>query len=52
MKDLSLSMSGLRHRIRKIENLLNKDLRDPEVSHQLLLILQLLISLGELKIDE
>lgn len=52
MKDLSLSMSGLRHRIRKIENLLNKDLRDPEVSHQLLLILQLLISLGELKINE
>ena len=29
MGDLALSMSGLRHRIRRIEELLKKDIRDP-----------------------
>ncbi|MGE7762167.1 XylR N-terminal domain-containing protein [Peribacillus sp. NPDC097895] len=48
MSDLSLSMSGLRHRINKIESLLEKDIRDPNETHQLLLIIKSLIALGEL----
>lgn len=51
MNDLSLSMSGLRHRIKKIESLLDKDLRDPIVTHHLFLILESLIAIGELDID-
>ena len=51
MSDLALSMSGLRHRIRRIEELLEKDIRDPEEMHQLLLILKALIALGEISID-
>jgi DNA-binding PucR family transcriptional regulator len=51
MSDLALSMSGLRHRIRRIESLLEKDLRDPNEMHQLLLIIKSLIALGELDID-
>lgn len=50
MEDLSLSMSGLTYRINKIESMLNKDLRDSTQSYQLLLILDSLIALGELKI--
>lgn len=50
MSDLALSMSGLRHRIKRIETLLNKDLRDPNETHQLLLIIKSLIALGELDI--
>ena len=50
MSDLALSMSGLRHRIRRIEELLKKDIRDPEEMHQLLLILKALIALGEISI--
>ncbi|OXM86967.1 XylR N-terminal domain-containing protein [Paenibacillus rigui] len=51
MADLSLSMSGLRHRIEKIESLLNKDLRDPNETYQLLLIMKSLIALGELDME-
>jgi predicted hydrocarbon binding protein/sugar diacid utilization regulator len=51
MTDLALSMSGLRHRIKKIESLLEKDLRDPNESHQLILIIKSLIALGELNIE-
>ena len=51
MSDLALSMSGLRHRIRRIESLLEKDLRDPDVMYELLLIIQSLIAIGELKIE-
>lgn len=51
MTDLSLSMSGLRHRIDKIESLLGKNLRDPDETHQLLMILKCLIALGELTIE-
>ncbi len=50
MDDLSLSMSGLMYRINKIENLINKDLRDSAQSYQLLLILDSLLALGELEI--
>ena len=49
--DLALSMSGLRHRIKRIESLLEKDLRDPDEMHQLLLIIKSLIALGELDIE-
>jgi DNA-binding PucR family transcriptional regulator len=51
MSDLALSMSGLRHRIKRIESLLEKDLRDPNEMHQVLLIIKSLIALGELDID-
>ncbi|MFJ7746752.1 XylR N-terminal domain-containing protein [Peribacillus sp. NPDC097295] len=51
MSDLSLSMSGLRHRINKIESLLEKDLRDSNETHQLLLIIKSLIALGELDLE-
>ncbi|WP_408011312.1 XylR N-terminal domain-containing protein [Pseudalkalibacillus sp. A8] len=47
-QDLALSMSGLRHRIQKIEEILEKDLRDPEEANQLLLLLNALIVLKEL----
>ena len=51
MSDLALSMSGLRHRIKRIESLLEKNLRDPNEMHQLLLIIKSLIALGELDIE-
>jgi sugar diacid utilization regulator/predicted hydrocarbon binding protein len=50
MKDLALSMSGLRHRIEKIEGILEKDLRDPNEAHQLLLLIKSLIVTDELPI--
>lgn len=46
--DLMLSISGLRYRIQRLEELLQKDLRSPMVSHQLLMSIQALILLGEL----
>lgn len=48
MDDLCLSMSGLMYRVNKLEELLNKDLRDPQQSYQLLLVLDSLIAIGEL----
>lgn len=48
--DLALSMSGLRHRIQKIEELLDKDLRDPEVSNQLLLVIKAIIVIKEVSL--
>lgn len=50
MDDLSLSMSGLTYRKNKIEKLIDKDLRNPSQSYQLLLILDSLIALQELEI--
>ncbi|KMY55358.1 hypothetical protein AC623_16615 [Bacillus sp. FJAT-27231] len=50
MQDLALSMSGLRYRVEKIESLLGKDLRDPQVSYELLLTLKALIVAGEITI--
>ncbi|MEK4028115.1 XylR N-terminal domain-containing protein [Pseudobacillus sp. FSL P4-0506] len=50
MNDLSLSMSGLRYRVEKIEYLLDKDLRDPQVSYELLLTLKALIVAGDITI--
>ncbi|MEH7095248.1 V4R domain-containing protein [Neobacillus vireti] len=51
MIDLALSMSGLRHRISRIESLLEKDLRDPNEMHQLLLIIKSLIAIGDITFD-
>ncbi|USK69938.1 V4R domain-containing protein [Peribacillus asahii] len=50
MSDLALSMSGLRHRIQKIEGILDKDLRDSNEAHQLLLLIKSLIVTDELPI--
>ncbi|WP_245831940.1 XylR N-terminal domain-containing protein [Oceanobacillus senegalensis] len=48
-ESLALSLSGLRYRIAKIEDLLGKDLRNPEVTYNLLLSIQALISIGKLE---
>ncbi|AOV06210.1 XylR N-terminal domain-containing protein [Sporosarcina ureilytica] len=41
--NIGLSLSGLRYRISKIEEMLDKDLRNPIYMHQLLLALQIII---------
>ena len=46
--DLSLSMSGLRHRLTKIESLLETDLRNPMEAHELLLIIKSIITIEKL----
>jgi sugar diacid utilization regulator len=51
MKDLSLSMSGLRHRLQKIESVLNKDLRESTTAHQLWMLMNALIAIGELDLQ-
>ncbi|HZG74153.1 MAG TPA: XylR N-terminal domain-containing protein [Chondromyces sp.] len=51
MEELSLSMSGLRYRIKKIENLLGQEVRDPSFGYQLFITLQVLIVEGEIKLD-
>ncbi|WP_017549741.1 V4R domain-containing protein [Salinicoccus carnicancri] len=48
--DLALSMSGLRHRIQRIEHILQKDIRDPEVGNSLLLIMKALIVLKDINV--
>lgn len=48
MHDLSMSMSGLRYRIEKIEQLIGKNLRDPETAYELLFTLKALIAGGKL----
>jgi sugar diacid utilization regulator len=50
LRDLSISMSGLLYRIKKIENLIEKDLRNPIDAYQLLLLIESLIALGELSL--
>ncbi|MEH7415354.1 XylR N-terminal domain-containing protein [Neobacillus drentensis] len=49
VNDLALSLSGLRHRLKKIETLIERDPRNPIGAHNLLLILETLVSLGELE---
>ncbi|MFD2924515.1 helix-turn-helix domain-containing protein [Halobacillus naozhouensis] len=51
MDKLSLSMSGLRYRIKKIESLLGQDLRNPEFGYHLFITLQALVVEGEIKIE-
>ncbi|WP_041580410.1 XylR N-terminal domain-containing protein [Bacillus sp. 1NLA3E] len=48
---MALSISGLRYRLQKIENLLNVDIRNPHINYQLYLAIQLLIVNGELNLD-
>ncbi|MFS0574714.1 XylR N-terminal domain-containing protein [Sporosarcina sp. 179-K 3D1 HS] len=50
MRELSLSMSGLRYRIEKVESLLGKNLRDPETAYEMTFILKALIAAGELNL--
>ncbi|MDR7077495.1 sugar diacid utilization regulator/predicted hydrocarbon binding protein [Neobacillus niacini] len=50
LSDLSISMSGLLYRIKKIENMLDKDLRNPTDAYQLLLLIESLIALGEISL--
>lgn len=50
--DLALSLSGLRYRVRKMEDKFDFDLRDPKTTYQLLLSLQALISTGKLDLNK
>ncbi len=51
MKELALSMSGLRYRVKQLEEILGEQLRDPAVSHQLLLTLEVLLAKSELSFE-
>ncbi|MBF6634324.1 MAG: helix-turn-helix domain-containing protein, partial [Planococcus sp. (in: Bacteria)] len=50
ISDLSLSMSGLMYRITRIEKLLGKELRNPTVAYELLLMLDALKILGDIDV--
>ncbi|WP_171038178.1 XylR N-terminal domain-containing protein [Aquibacillus sediminis] len=50
--DIALSLSGLRYRLAKIEDLLDHQLKDPFYNHQLLMALQSLILIGELELHD
>lgn len=49
MKDLSLSMGGIQYRIRRIEEITNKNLKDFYTASYLLLLIESMITLGEIK---
>ena len=49
--DNALSLSGLRYRISRIEDLLKHNLRNPFYNYQLYLALQSLILIGELDLN-
>ena len=49
--DTTLSLSGLRYRLQKIEELLGHDLRDPFYNYQLYLALQSLLLTGVIEIE-
>ena len=51
MDELALSKTGLRYRLQKIESCLGVDIRDPEVSFQLRLTLQVLVIKGEINLN-
>jgi PucR family transcriptional regulator, purine catabolism regulatory protein len=48
--DLALSISGLRYRVSKIESIIQQELRNPMIHHQLLLSIQSLMMIGEIDI--
>jgi sugar diacid utilization regulator/predicted hydrocarbon binding protein len=50
-KDLSLSMGGIQYRIRKIENIIQKNLNDFTMVSYLLLLIESLILVGEIHFD-
>lgn len=49
MEDLAISMSGLKYRLQKLEEILGKDLRKPSDTYQLFLIIESLLAIGELE---
>ncbi|MGE7664749.1 V4R domain-containing protein [Ureibacillus composti] len=49
MQDLALSMGGIQYRIRKIEEITNKNLKDFYTASYLLLLIESLITLGEIE---
>ncbi len=49
--ELKLSLSGLRYRIAKIEEKLNKNLKSPIIANQLLMSIQALIITGDLNFE-
>ena len=49
MQELSLSMGGIQYRIRRIEEVTNKNLKEFYTASYLLLLIESLITLGELK---
>lgn len=49
MKDLSLSMGGIQYRIRRIEDITNKNLKDFYTASYLLLLIESMITIGEVK---
>jgi len=51
MQDLALSMGGIQYRIRKIEEITNKNLKDFYTASYLLLLIESLITLGEIEWD-
>lgn len=51
MDELALSKTGLRYRLQKIESCLGVDIRDPDVSFQLRLTLQVLVIKGEINLN-
>ncbi|BAQ11914.1 transcriptional regulator, pucr family [Bacillus sp. OxB-1] len=48
MRELALSMSGLRYRIEKVETLLGRNLRDPETGYEMMFLIKALIVAGKL----
>lgn len=50
-EQLSLSMSGLRYRVKRLEEMLDKDLRNPTEAYELLLTLQVLEAEGEISLE-
>lgn len=51
MQDLSLSIGGIQYRIRKIEDIIQKDLKVFSSASYLLMLIESLILVGEIKID-
>jgi len=49
MKDLALSMGGIQYRIRRIEEITQKNLKDFYTASYLLLLIESMITLGEIK---
>ena len=51
MQELSLSIGGIQYRIRKIEDIIQKDLKVFSTASYLLMLIESLILVGEIKID-
>ena len=50
MRDLTLSLGGIQYRIRKIESIIQKDLKDFSTNSYLLLLIESLILVGEISL--